>query len=138
VLFREIELDVLPLCARLGMTVVPYFPAGVGVLTGKYKRGAPLPAHTRLGQQRMAFMDKYVSESSLQKVWALEDFAATQGHTVLELALSWLTRNTLVASIIMGATQPQQVAINTSAAGSWQLSAEDLAMVDSIVGASSA
>jgi aryl-alcohol dehydrogenase-like predicted oxidoreductase len=123
-LTRDPEHDgVLAACARDDVAFVPYFPLESGVLTGKYQPGEPPPEGTRLaawGPRASAFLD----DDRLAQVATLSEWAAERGHTILELAVSWLVSNPLVASVISGATSPDQIRANAAAA-SWTLSATD-------------
>ena len=106
------------------MGVLPYFPLASGLLTGKYRRGAPLPPGSRLAKlPRHA--DDFMTERNWRIVGELEAFVARRGRSMLELAFSWLLRDGAVASVIAGATSPEQVEQNIRAAG-WVLSAEEL------------
>jgi aryl-alcohol dehydrogenase-like predicted oxidoreductase len=129
-LVREVERELMPTAKRLGMGLLPYFPLASGLLTGKYKRGAPLLPGSRLSKNAR-HAQRFTSERNWRIVGELETFAARRGHTLLELAFSWLLRDEVVASVIAGATSPQQVEQNVNAAG-WKLSAEDLAEIDRI------
>jgi aryl-alcohol dehydrogenase-like predicted oxidoreductase len=129
-LVREVERELVPAAKRLGMGLLPYFPLASGLLTGKYKRGAPLLPGSRLSKNAR-HAQRFTSERNWRIVGELETFAARRGHTLLELAFSWLLRDEVVASVIAGATSPQQVEQNVNAAG-WKLSAEDLAEIDRI------
>jgi aryl-alcohol dehydrogenase-like predicted oxidoreductase len=112
-----------------GLGLLPFFPLASGLLTGKYARNK-MPADGRLSQaQRWA--DKYLSEGNWTKVEKLEAYAKARGHTLLELAFSWLASKAPVTSVIAGATSPTQVEANVKAAG-WQLTAEDMAEIDKI------
>jgi len=112
-----------------GLGLLPFFPLASGLLTGKYARNK-MPADGRLSQaQRWA--DKYLSEGNWTKVEKLEAFAKARGHTLLELAFSWLACKAPVTSVIAGATSPAQVEANVKAAG-WQLTADEMAEVDKI------
>jgi aryl-alcohol dehydrogenase-like predicted oxidoreductase len=97
-----------------------------GLLTGKYRAGQPLPEGSRA---RDGFGPKVFTDTNLALVESLTEFAAARGHTMLELAVSWLAAQPAVASVIAGAKTPQQVQANASAAG-WRLTAEDLAAVE--------
>ena len=112
-----------------GLGLLPFFPLASGLLTGKYARDK-MPADGRLSQaQRWA--DKYLNESNWTKVERLEAFAKARGHTLLELAFSWLASKAPVTSVIAGATSPAQVEANVKAAG-WQLTAEEMVEIDKI------
>jgi len=126
---REPEQGVLDECERLGIAFIPYFPLASGLLTGKYRRGQPVPQGARLTEDR--FADKR-SEQNLELVERLVAFCERRGHTLLELAFSWLLTRRTVASVIAGATKPEQVRGNAHAAG-WKLSDEELAEVDRIL-----
>jgi aryl-alcohol dehydrogenase-like predicted oxidoreductase len=126
---RDPEKDVLPECERLGLEFLPYFPLGNGLLTGKYRQGQALPEGSR-GQAQ--FGPKVFTDENLEKVEALIQFAETRGHTLLELAMSWLACEPTVASVIAGAKSAEQVQQNAKAVN-WQLSADETAKVDAIM-----
>jgi aryl-alcohol dehydrogenase-like predicted oxidoreductase len=129
-LARDIEHELIPAAKAHGMSVLPYFPLASGLLTGKYRRGAPPPAGSRLARLAQHAQD-FMTERNWRVVGALQAFAAARGRTLLELAVSWLLRDGVVASVIAGATSPAQVEQNINAAG-WTLSAEDLSEIDRI------
>jgi aryl-alcohol dehydrogenase-like predicted oxidoreductase len=129
-LARDIERELVPAVKARGMSVLPYFPLASGLLTGKYQRGAPLPPGSRLAKNPRHAAD-FISERNWRIVGELAAFAAQRGHSVLELAFSWLLRDGVVASVIAGATSPEQVEQNIGAAG-WTLTPEDLAEIDRI------
>ena len=128
---REVEAEVVPAAEKGGLHVLPYFPLASGMLTGKYRRGEGFAEGTRL-----AVMNDYfgaiASEQNFDKVEALTSFAEEAGHDILELAIGWLASQTCVASVIAGATSPEQVRTNVAASG-WRLSATELARVDAIL-----
>jgi len=127
---RGIEDVLLPVLETHRLSLVPYFPLAGGALSGKYRKGQPMPAGARLtGSANYA--ERYFSDAKADAVEALAGFAESRGHTLLELALSWLASRPTVASIIAGATRPEQVAANVKAAG-WALTAQDLAEIDRI------
>lgn len=126
---RDIEKDRVAAIRRHGLGLLPYFPLASGLLTGKYKSGAPLPAGSRLA--RSAQHTGVLNARNWRIVDALTEFARARGHTLLELAMSWLAGQPFVSSIIAGATKPEQVAANIAAVG-WQLSPADLAAIDRI------
>src|SRR5579862_1450118 len=111
---RDAEGEVLPACERFGLAFLPYFPLASGLLTGKYKRGETAPPGTRLSQ---SWASRFVSEERLAKVEALTAFARARNRSLLELAMSWLASNHTIASVIAGATSPEQVRQNAAAAG---------------------
>ena len=126
-LHRDPEQDVLPECSRLGLAFLPYFPLASGLLTGKYQKGVPPPKGTRM---QMGWAASGLTDKNFRVVEGLRDIAARSGHSMLELAFSWLLRHDAVASVIAGATRPEQIAANAAAAG-WKMSKEDLAAIDS-------
>jgi aryl-alcohol dehydrogenase-like predicted oxidoreductase len=119
---RDAEEEVLPACERLGLAFLPYFPLANGLLTGKYRRGRPLPEGTRLAEPGRPALD----ERLLDTVERLLAFAEERGHTLLELAFGYLLARPEVASVIAGATRPEQVRAN-AAASAWTLTAEERA-----------
>jgi aryl-alcohol dehydrogenase-like predicted oxidoreductase len=126
---RAPEAEVLPECERQGLAFLPYYPLANGLLTGKYRRGRAAPAGTRI--QPGGRYDPLLSAASLDQVEALVAFAESRRHTLLELAFSWLLSHPQVASVIAGATSPEQIAANSKAA-SWRLTAAELAELDAI------
>jgi aryl-alcohol dehydrogenase-like predicted oxidoreductase len=113
---------------KLGLAYIPYFPLASGVLTGKYRRGEAPPAGTRL-----ASYNETVSDGEFDRVDALIRFAADRDRTLLELAIGWLASLAPVASVITGATKPEQIHANVGASG-WRLTDEELAQVAAIIG----
>lgn len=128
-LHRQPEREVLPECEREGIAFLPYFPLANGLLTGKYRRGRPAPRGSRIGSGWHA---ELLTDENLDIVEELISFAESRGHTILELAFSWLLSRPVVASVIAGATKPEQVKANAAAAN-WKLTSEELAKVDQIV-----
>lgn len=117
---RGDDADVLPLCRELGVSYIPYFPLGSGLLTGKYRHGEPAPEGTRLAGREIA-------DDRFERVEACAAFAEERGHSVHELAICALASTPGVGSIIAGATTPEQVRANAAAAEtSWQLSGDEL------------
>lgn len=131
-LVRQIESSQLPLLEKYGMSEIPYFPLASGLLTGKYRGAKDLPHGSRLAEKK-ALADRYLTEANLERMEKLYWFAEKRGHTLLELAFSWLLAHPVVASVIAGATKPEQVAANSKAAA-WKLTAEEMKEVDNIVG----
>jgi aryl-alcohol dehydrogenase-like predicted oxidoreductase len=129
-LVREPDRDLLPAMKTYGLGLLPFFPLASGLLTGKYKRNAALPAGTRLALMQ-PLANRYATENIWPIVEGLEAFALSRGHTMLELAMSWLAARPTVASVIAGATSPEQIEQNVKAV-EWQLSAEELAEVDKL------
>jgi len=130
ILYREPEDEVLDFCDRTGTAFLPFFPLASGLLSGKYQAGEAPPEGTRLAAMGDAASSQ-LSDDRLAKVAALDALAQSEGHTVLELAVAWLLTRPSVASVIAGATKPEQVTANV-AAGGWQPSPEVLAQVHTV------
>ncbi|MDV6374089.1 aldo/keto reductase [Deinococcus arenicola] len=128
-LVQGAEAELLPALQELKMGLLPYFPLASGLLSGKYGPDN-IPEGTRFASSQGA-QDKYMTPDNWRKVQALEAFANGRGHTLLELAFSWLTTQPTVSSVIAGATRPEQIAQNVKAAG-WVLDVAELAEVDRI------
>ena len=129
-LHREPEEEVLPECEREGLAFLPFFPLMSGLLTGKYRKGKPIPQDTRVAKYER--YNKLLTEENLDKVEALIEFAESRGRTLLELSFSWLLAHRVVASVIAGATSAEQVR-NNAAAADWNLTAADLEEIDSLL-----
>ena len=127
---REPETNgVLMECERRRLAFLPYFPLASGLLTGKYRKGKKLPEGTRAAD---GWGPKVFTEQNLAIVESLIKFAQSKGHSILDLAFSWLLSHTPVASVIAGASKPEQVRGNAKAAD-WRLTASDLAQIDQIM-----
>jgi aryl-alcohol dehydrogenase-like predicted oxidoreductase len=118
-LVREAEDELIPACERLGVALLPYFPLASGLLTGKYRRGAPEPGGTRLAGRLE------VSDEEWARIEALEQFGAARGLSLLEAAIGWLAAQPAVCSVIAGAMSPAQVRANAAAAA-WEPTAAEL------------
>ncbi len=127
---RGLEKELAAAMRKHGLSLLPYFPLASGLLTGKYRLGAPLPPDSRLGKNPPR-AGSVLSERNWRIVEALSAFATARGHTLLELAMSWLGSQSFISSIIAGATKPEQVEANVAAV-SWALSPADLAAIDCI------
>jgi aryl-alcohol dehydrogenase-like predicted oxidoreductase len=123
---REIEAEVTPACERLGVSILPFFPLASGLLTGKYRRGADGPAGSRLAER-----EQTGSDEQFDVVEALEAFAEARGVGILDVAIAGLAAQPAVASVIAGATKPEQIAANVKAI-EWQPSEADLAELDRV------
>ena len=125
---RDPEPQLLPAMRKYGLGLLPYAPLASGLLTGKYRRNAPMPAGARLAKdERLA--GRFLTDRNWSIAEKLADFATAHDRTMLELAFSWLLAQTPVASVIAGAAQPDQLEQNVKAGG-WQLSADDLAAIE--------
>lgn len=124
------ENGVLAECERERLAFLPYFPLANGLLTGKYRRGQPKPEGTRLAEPKRA--EHVLTERNVEITERLARFAEARGHTLLELAFSWLLAHRAVASVIAGATKVEQARGNAAAAA-WELSDAELAEVDRVM-----
>jgi aryl-alcohol dehydrogenase-like predicted oxidoreductase len=127
-LMREPERELIPAMQTYGLGLLPYFPLASGLLTGKYKRNAAMPEGTRLASIRK-FAERFLTAENWRIVERLAAFCADRGHSLLELAFSWLAARPIVSSIIAGATSPAQVEQNVRAVD-WTLTPEDMAEID--------
>ena len=120
---REAEDELLPVCERLGIGMLPYFPLASGLLTGKYRRGEQATEGRLSGRQ--------IPEAQFDRLEALERFAAERGVPLLEVAIGGLLAMPAIASVIAGATRPEQVRANVRA-GEWEPSAGDVEALRSL------
>src|SRR3954447_1043454 len=125
-LHSSVERDVVPACLRYGIGLLPYFPLGAGLLTGKYVRDrAPE------GRLAEAAYSGRLTETAFDRVDRLHGYAADRGRSLLDVAVGGLAAQPAVVSVIAGATRPEQVRANV-AAGEWEPTAEDLAALDAV------
>ena len=127
-LARDLDREMMPMLQAYGFGLIPFRPLADGLLTGKYRRGAAPPSGTRFASTARA-AERNLTDHNWNIVEQLEDFAAERGHTLLELSLSWLVQRPAVASVIAGATRPEQVEQNVHAAG-WALTPQDIEEID--------
>jgi len=128
---RSVEVELLPACGQFGVGVIPYFPLASGLLTGKYRAGAPIPEGTRYhGNERLR---QQLTDERLGQVARLEEIARAHGKTVGQLAIAWLLARPEVCSVIAGATRPEQVEENAGAAG-WDLDAPTVDAISAVLG----
>jgi len=117
-LYRVPEAAVIPLCARNGISQVVWSPLAQGVLTGKYGKGAKAPPGSRaVNPQMNIFMDKWLDDELLESIDSLGPIAEDLGISMTQLALAWVLREPNLAAAIVGASRPEQVFENASAAG---------------------
>jgi aryl-alcohol dehydrogenase-like predicted oxidoreductase len=126
---RDPENGVLQECVQQGIAFLPYFPLANGLLTGKYRKGQSFPESSRA---KDGFGPKVFTDENLHRVEGLSGFAESRGHTLLDLAFSWLSSHPEIPSVIAGAKSADQVRANAKAA-TWKLSAADLAEIDAIL-----
>ncbi len=130
-LTRHDEADVQPLCERLGIAYIPYWPLANGILSGKYERGRPPAEGTRMarmGEKGASLL----SDATFDVLDRLTAWAKARGHSLLELAFAWLLAKPAVASVIAGATRAEQATANAATAG-WELRPGELAEIDTIL-----
>jgi aryl-alcohol dehydrogenase-like predicted oxidoreductase len=124
---RNAEADLMPLCERLGLGFLPYYPLESGVLTGKYRRGQAPPSASRFDTRPGIWKpERWLNDEMFDRTEALERFGAERGLTLLQVALGGTAAMPAVASVIAGATRPEQVKTNLAAA-EWEPSGDDLA-----------
>jgi aryl-alcohol dehydrogenase-like predicted oxidoreductase len=121
---RSVERDLVPVCQRYDIGLVPYSPLANGLLTGKYRRGAPPPEGTRLSERPDA-----LNRANFDGIERLESFAAERGLSAVQVALAGLLARPVVASVLVGATSAEQIAANAAAADV-DLSLDDLAPLE--------
>jgi aryl-alcohol dehydrogenase-like predicted oxidoreductase len=121
--------ELIEACRAHDVGILPYFPLASGMLTGKYRRGELPPEGTRLAGLDEERRERAMSDRAFDKVEALTAFAEERGRTLLELAMSWLAGLSCMASVIAGATRPEQVHANAAAVG-WLLTDDERAEID--------
>ena len=124
-LYRAPVADILKECERSGVKFLPFRPLFNGLLSGKYRPGAPAPTGSRIGGKSAAAQAEILSPENLRIVRALTEFAEARGHTLLELAFGWLLAQPIVPSIIAGVSSPAQAASNAAAAD-WRLTPAEM------------
>lgn len=133
-LARQIETELVPVLERFALGLLPYFPLASGLLTGKYRKNQVPPAGSRLAAWPEV-TKPYLTDRNWKIVAALEKFSAARGRTVAELAIAWLASRPHVASVIAGATRPEQVEQNVRGL-EWILSPAEIAEIDQLTAAS--
>jgi aryl-alcohol dehydrogenase-like predicted oxidoreductase len=131
---RAAERELIPACVAAGVGLLPFFPLESGLLTGKYHRDQAPPPGTRISDGPYA---AFLERAPWDVIEALEAFAAERGVALLDLAVGGLAARTAVASVIAGATSPEQVRANV-AAGAWEPAADELVEIDRITAPASA
>jgi len=129
-LVRGAERELIGAVAAEAMSLLPYFPLASGLLTGKYARGAQPPQDTRFGRMQR-FSDRYMNDGNWTIVEELTAFAQARDKSLLDLAFAWLLSKPVLASVIAGATRPEQIDANVAAAA-WELTPDEVAEVDRI------
>jgi len=129
-----VEAELVPALQRFGLGLLPFFPLANGLLTGKYRRDAPRPEGTRLHSSNYA---GYATPERFDRMEALQRFADERGVSLLQVAIGGLAARPAVASVIAGATRPEQVPANAEA-GAWTPTSEDLSALDQVLSTSPA
>jgi aryl-alcohol dehydrogenase-like predicted oxidoreductase len=133
-LWRAPEAELIPLCAADGISQVCWSPLAQGVLSGKYVPGEQPPADSRAASDAMGgFIDRLMDDDTLEAVQRLKPIAEQAGLTMVQLALAWVLRQSNVASVIIGASRPEQVHANAEASGI-TLSEDILTAIDEALG----
>lgn len=127
-LARDVEKELMPALDRHGLALIPFSPLAGGMLTGKYRAGAPLPSNARLSSRPS---QRFLNEANWRILEKLRHVCANHGRSVLELAFSWLLAHSAVSSVIAGAMTPEQLQQNANAAD-WKLGAAELAEIDEL------
>lgn len=125
-LLNRLDSELIDVCGRYGLGILPYFPLASGFLTGKYRPDQPAPEGTRLAGPMGGRM---LTERNYETLQKLESITDGSGHSMLELAMSWLAQQPQVSSVIAGATKPEQVQQNVDAVN-WKMTPEELAAID--------
>lgn len=130
ILNRNVEAELIPAMQKYGCGLLPYFPLASGLLTGKYKR-TEMPEGARLTDMPTFANRIYLTDENFDIVDNLNKFAQKTGHSILELAFGWMASRPTTASIIAGATKPEQIDANVAAVN-WVLSQSEIDEVDKI------
>jgi aryl-alcohol dehydrogenase-like predicted oxidoreductase len=132
VLERGIETQLVPCCREYDIGVIPWGPLAGGFLTGKYRQGEKAPTDARLANP-VAIYSHIFTDDNWKKLAALKAFAAERGHTIAELAITWLLAKPWISSVIAGARTVEQLSTNLPAL-QWKLTNDEIAEVDARVG----
>jgi len=132
---RDIERELVPCCLSYGIGLIPWWPLASGFLTGKFHRGEEIPADTRLANPPRHWIGRrgydMLTDKNFDKLAKLETFAKERGHSVGELAISWLLSHPWLGSVIAGARNVEQLSANM-ATTTWRLTTEDMDRLDQI------
>lgn len=127
---RDTERELAPYCAWANVGILPYFPLAGGLLTGKYTRGEPAPEGSR--GTFSPYVKNRLTDSNFDALDKLRAFADSRGHTLHDLAFSWLLSQPAIPSVIAGATTPDQVSENAKKA-EWKLTEDELTEVKELL-----
>lgn len=128
---RNAERELLPAARACGVGILPYYPLASGMLTGKYAAHAALPPGSRMQRAERDYAGQFFTQANWERLDRLTAYAQSRGRTILELAVGWLLANPVVGSVIAGATRPEQVEANVTAAG-WMMTADERAAIDAL------
>jgi aryl-alcohol dehydrogenase-like predicted oxidoreductase len=132
---RDIERELVPCCLSYGIGLIPWWPLASGFLTGKFHRGEAMPTGTRLANPPRHWIGRrgydILTDENFDKLAKLEAFAKERGHSVGELAISWLLSHPWLSSVIAGTRNVDQLSANMATIG-WKLTKEDMGRLDEI------
>jgi aryl-alcohol dehydrogenase-like predicted oxidoreductase len=131
---RAVEAELVPACQAHGVSILPFFPLESGLLTGKYKRGEKPPEGTRYAawsSRGPGVSSRFFGDDKFAKVEQLQAIADEYGHSMLDMAFGWLLSKPTVASVIAGATRPEQLDQNL-ASSAFRPSSEECAKIDAV------
>ncbi len=129
---RYIEHEIMGICERYGIGITPFSPLAQGLLTGKYKKGQPLPAGSRATHQADKQINQLLTDENLDKVERLEKIAQELGTNMSVLALAWILRKGIISSVITGASRREQLENNIAASG-FEIPADALKQIEGIL-----
>ena len=128
---REAESDLIPCCESHGLGILPYHPLDSGFLSGKYRRGSPIPVDSRFHHVPQ-ITGAHLTEKRFDLLDRLDAFAKDCGHTILELAIAWLLSRPMVASVLTGTSRTGQISDSVRAA-TWSLTPDQSRRIDRIL-----
>jgi hypothetical protein len=127
---RDDERDLIPAMLKHGAHLLPYYPLAGGLLSGKYKRNAPLPEGARI-TKGARYQGMWLTDTNWDILEKLVAFCAARNRSMIELAFAWLLAQPVLASVIAGATKPEQLETNVRAV-EWELTPAEVAEVNEI------
>jgi aryl-alcohol dehydrogenase-like predicted oxidoreductase len=127
---RHVKAEIVPACGHYDVSIMPFYPIASGLLTGNYTRGRAYPKGSRFAD--VDYYAEVASEDNFAKVEALAGFAEARGHSLLELAMSWLSGQEGVSTVLVGASSADQLERN-AAAVNWKLTQDDRSAVDALI-----
>lgn len=129
---RYIEHEIMGICERYGIGITPFSPLAQGLLTGKYRKGQPLPADSRATHQADKQINQLLTDGNLDKVERLEKIAQELDTNMSVLALAWILRKNIISSVITGASRKEQLENNIAASG-FVIPADALEQIEEIL-----